>query len=71
MYPTSGAYHGVDLHMVFGTAENVTGIPDSSAEERTNRYISSAWVKFAMDPEAGLDSLGWPRYHPNGKSMIC
>lgn len=67
MYPTSGAYHGVDLHMVFGTAGNVTGIPDSEVEKRTNRYMASAWVKFATDPERGLDSLGWPRYHPSSK----
>jgi hypothetical protein len=53
--------------MVFGTAENVTDIPDSEVEKRTNRYISSAWVKFATDPEAGFDSLGWPRFHPSSK----
>ncbi|GAQ04006.1 cholinesterase [Aspergillus lentulus] len=70
LYPTSGAYHGVDLHMVFGTAENVTGIPDSEVEKRTNRYISSAWVKFATDPERGLDSLGWPRYHPSKNTLV-
>ncbi|EAW10001.1 carboxylesterase [Aspergillus clavatus NRRL 1] len=71
LYPTSGAYHGTDLHMVFGTAEEITGIPDSEVERKTNAYISSAWVEFAKDPERGLEKLGWPKYKPTGEGLVA
>lgn len=56
--------------MVFGTGEQVSGIPNSDRENEFARYMASAWVAFASDPQEGLTKFGWPRYNPNGKFPI-
>lgn len=49
--------------MVFGTAEDVSGLPNDVIEEQTIAYIQKAWATFARDPKMGLsESLGWPLY---------
>ncbi|KAJ7016915.1 carboxylesterase [Mycena alexandri] len=60
--PGSGAYHGSDLEMVFGTAEDVSGIANGIREERVSKTMRKAWGAFAKDPRAGLNGLGWPEY---------
>lgn len=67
LYPKSSAYHGSDLPMVFGTASDVSGLPNSPEEDAFANYMASAWVAFAADPQHGLTRLGWPRYDPRGK----
>ncbi|GMG10462.1 unnamed protein product [Aspergillus oryzae var. brunneus] len=67
LYPFSGAYHGIDLPMVFGTASKISGIADSEKEREFARYMASAWVAFAADPADGLSRFGWPRYDENGE----
>lgn len=66
LYPTSGAYHGSDLPLLFGTTEEVTGMPSSMNQHRFSMYMMSAWVAFAADPHEGLSRLGWPGYKPSG-----
>lgn len=61
-YPDSGAYHGADLNMLFGTAFDVTGERNSPAEEATRQYVMGAWAAFGKDPAHGLVAYGWPRY---------
>ncbi|KAE8150662.1 carboxylesterase [Aspergillus avenaceus] len=70
LYPTSGAYHGSDLAMLFGTAEEISGLPNSREEERFSQYMRSAWVAFARDPVNGLVKFGWPRYDPDDKTLV-
>lgn len=53
--------------MVFGTAEKVSGIPNSDLENQFAKYMASAWVAFASDPEKGLTKFGWPQYNPDSK----
>ena len=67
LYPTSGAYHSSELPILFGTAEKVSKIPDSAREQDFSRYMASAWVAFASDPQNGLTHFGWPRYNPRGE----
>lgn len=67
LHHNSGSYHGADLPIVFGTGEQVSGIPNSDRENEFARYMASAWVAFASDPQEGLTKFGWPRYNPNGK----
>ncbi|GAB1204082.1 hypothetical protein APSETT445_002731 [Aspergillus pseudonomiae] len=62
LYASSGAYHGIDLPMVFGTASKISGIADSKTEREFARYMASAWAAFAGDPVHGLSRFGWPRY---------
>ncbi|KAF9889911.1 hypothetical protein FE257_006783 [Aspergillus nanangensis] len=70
LYPTSGAYHGVDLPMVFGTASKVSGLPSERKEERFAKYMAAAWVAFARDPEEGLARFGWPKFTPDGNTLV-
>ncbi|KAE8359425.1 Alpha/Beta hydrolase protein [Aspergillus caelatus] len=70
LYPSSGAYHGIDLPMVFGTASKISGIADSETEREFARYMASAWAAFARDPVAGLSRFGWPRYDENEETLV-
>ena len=65
----SAAYHGSDLNMVFGTAEDVSGLDNTPAEDATIRYIQGAWAAFARDSKSGLTKYGWPAYNENGKYL--
>jgi carboxylesterase type B len=56
--------------MVFGTAEDVSGLENIPAEDATSRYIMGAWAAFARDSKQGLSKYGWPAYNPNGKAQI-
>lgn len=67
---TSGAYHMVDLHMVFGTSEDVTGLPPTADQENLTHIMQIAWASFANDPYYGLTSLGWPQFDQNEDSYI-
>lgn len=67
LYPTSGAYHGSEVPLLFGTAGLISGIPNDDPESQVAHYISSAWVAFAADPKNGLTAFGWPRYNTHGK----
>ncbi|KAF9891062.1 hypothetical protein FE257_004997 [Aspergillus nanangensis] len=71
LYPGSGAYHGVDLNMVFGNSGAVTGIPESKAEGQLRRIVQRAWAAFVVDPVGGLDGLGWPQFGQEGPSVIA
>ncbi|KAH7069523.1 cholinesterase precursor [Paraphoma chrysanthemicola] len=65
----SGAYHGSDLNMVFGTAEDVSGLKNTLSEDATSKYIMGAWAAFARDSEQGLTNYGWPQYNSTGTSL--
>ncbi|KAK4212669.1 cholinesterase precursor [Rhypophila decipiens] len=61
---TSGAYHGVDLHMLFGNGEEVSGLGGSPEEASRRRELTKlmqrAWFVFADDPLNGLRrEFGW------------
>lgn len=67
LYPTSGAYHGVDMHMVFGNSELVSGLPESAPQKQLKRTMQHAWATFVRDPSKGLTELGWPQFNPKGR----
>ncbi|PNS17490.1 hypothetical protein CAC42_8033 [Sphaceloma murrayae] len=69
-FPDSGAYHGVELSLLFGTTGDVTGQADSEAQERTRRYLQGAWAAFARDPMRGLDGYGWPGYGLQTEGLV-
>lgn len=75
LYPGSGAYHGVDLHMIFGGIKDIVGpgLPNSVVEEWTMKYSSMmrAWAAFVNDPAKGLsEKLYWPQYDPSGDTLV-
>lgn len=67
---TSGAYHMVDLHMIFGASEDVTGLPTTADQRNLTHIMQTAWASFAGDPVNGLTSLGWPQFDQNKDSYI-
>ncbi|KAK6858393.1 hypothetical protein PG995_006092 [Apiospora arundinis] len=67
----SGAYHGSELEMIFGTAQDVSGLKNSPAEDAMSRYMMGAWAAFARDPQKGLLSeYGWPPYDLAGDTLV-
>lgn len=68
LYPTSGAYHGTELHMLLNSSEDASGLPQTAAQEATVRLFQRALAAFVEDPKGGLKRLGWPRFDPKRKS---
>ncbi|KAG8628057.1 hypothetical protein KVT40_003930 [Elsinoe batatas] len=60
--PASGAYHGSELSLLFGTTREVTGQETVGEEESLGRYIMGAWGAFGRDPGRGLEGYGWPMW---------
>ncbi|KAL2140705.1 hypothetical protein VTI28DRAFT_3490 [Corynascus sepedonium] len=73
LYDGSGAYHGVDLHMVFGASEAVSGLPEEAEQSALVRVVQRAWAAFAEDPWDGLERvMGWPvweEHEGNGRKF--
>lgn len=70
LYPTSGAYHGTEMQMLFGNSEDVSGIVPSVAQKRLTAVMQQAWVAFARDPRQGLKEFGWPEYDSGRETLI-
>lgn len=70
LYPTSGAYHGSDMHMLFGNSAAVSGLPTSEAERELTKLMQQAWFAFLDNPRTGLSDFGWPEFDPNEKTLI-
>jgi cholinesterase len=71
LYPGSGPYHDANLHMIFGGAEDVTGLPNTQGQIRTMEYMMRAWASFVNDPTQGLtDVMNWPGYDPKGNVLV-
>ncbi|CZR68503.1 related to triacylglycerol lipase V precursor [Phialocephala subalpina] len=70
LFPNSSTYHGSELEMIFGTAEDVSGIPNTAVEDKMSAYFMKVWGAFARDPENGLSNLGWPRYQNSSASTL-
>lgn len=70
LYPTSGAYHGTELHMILGSSEDASGMPATVAQEQTSRLFQRAVAAFVADPVDGLSKIGWPRFEHERKSWV-
>ena len=71
LHGNSSAYHGSEIGMVFGTAPDISGIPNTPAEDTVSAYLMRAWATFADDPEKGLsERLGWPLYDPAKETLV-
>ncbi|RYP46574.1 hypothetical protein DL768_007256 [Monosporascus sp. mg162] len=69
--PPSGAYHGSEIGVLFGTVEQ-DKIPNTAEEDSIGWYMRRAWAAFAKDPVHGLLRCGggWPRYVANETTLI-
>ncbi|PYI01229.1 carboxylesterase [Aspergillus sclerotiicarbonarius CBS 121057] len=70
LYPTSGAYHGVDLNMIYGNSELFTDVPASAGQVELTSRMQAAWAAFVIDPTAGLSKVGWPVFDLNNNTLI-
>ncbi|KAJ3557787.1 hypothetical protein NP233_g11658 [Leucocoprinus birnbaumii] len=68
--PDLRAWHASELPIVFGTYNQSTAIPKTQDEIALSRYMQSAWVAFARDPQKGLSNFGWPAYNPTSQSLV-
>lgn len=66
----SAAYHGSDLGLVFGTAQDISGLPNSATENKYTKYVQGAWAAFARDPQSGLTEYGWPQYMSGNATLV-
>ena len=71
--PNSGAWHGSEIAMIFGTTEYLSKKADVSDEFILSGKMRSAWATFVKDPVKGLlqnrtDAPAWPSYNPQGKT---
>ncbi|KAE8370821.1 Alpha/Beta hydrolase protein [Aspergillus caelatus] len=71
LYPTSGAYHGVELNMIFGNYEAVTSISQSAHQVQLQMKMQRAWAAFVADPHQGLEKLGCLRFSLDGTTLIA
>lgn len=71
LYPTSGAYHGTELHAILGGSADASGLPETQAQKKTVKLFQKAVAAFAENPKTGLtSSLGWPQFNPTSMSWI-
>ena len=70
--PSSGAWHGSEIGLIWQTETYVSGEADTSAEASISTYLSGAWAAFAKNPDKGLSDppYGWPTYDPTGNTLI-
>lgn len=68
LYPTSGAYHGSELHMILGGAEDASSLPMEPAQRDTVKLVQKAVAAFTEDPKEGLLELGWPVFESGRES---
>lgn len=68
--PDLRAYHASEITLVFGSYnESFPAIPSTPTEVALSRFVQSAWVAFARDPQKGLLDFGWPMYDPNTNTL--
>lgn len=66
----AGAYHGIELPLIFGTTNSFSTVNATADEITFTAYIRGAWVAFAKDPVHGLTNYGWPLYDPAKETLI-
>lgn len=67
----SGAYHGVDVNMVIGNSEGVSGLAASAQEGALVEVMQRAWAAFAREPGEGVTAeMGWPKYEAEAETLI-
>ncbi|KAH8819132.1 Alpha/Beta hydrolase protein [Xylogone sp. PMI_703] len=70
IYPTAGAYHGVDLNMWLGNAPLQAQAPNTPVEQASMEYMMNALIAFAQDPQNGLQHYGWPKYKTDASATL-
>lgn len=70
LYNTSGAYHGTDMHMLFGNSAAVSGLATSEPQRELTTLMQQAFFAFLDNSSTGLSEFGWPLYDPSAKTLV-
>jgi cholinesterase len=67
-HPDSGAWHGSEILVVWGTAEDASAASNTAAEVSIGSYLQRAWATFAKDPHFGFSKSPYifPRFNALG-----
>jgi acetylcholinesterase len=65
----TGAYHGAELPLIFGTAGDFHGA-STAYEESVSMKLQDLWLAFAADPQFGLKYVGWSTYEEEKAVLI-
>lgn len=70
--PSSGAWHGSEIGLIWRAEEAVSGEAATLAEKSISNYMSGAWATFAKNPQAGLSlaPYEWPSYNATANTLI-
>ncbi|KAF2230290.1 alpha/beta-hydrolase [Viridothelium virens] len=70
--PNSGAWHGSEISVVWGTAQNASQQQDTPVEQSISSYLMGVWASFAKNPECGFDEAPYefPTYDQNMSTLI-
>lgn len=68
--PEAGAYHGIELPLIFGTTNSFSTVNATADEIIFTEYARGAWIAFAKDPVNGLTTYGWPLYDPTKETLV-
>ncbi|KAB8292920.1 hypothetical protein EYC80_007285 [Monilinia laxa] len=70
LYHSSGSYHLSDLHMRHGVGTDVSGIENTSEEDKLSRSMMRILISFAREPVGGLERLGWKQAEIEGNVIL-
>jgi hypothetical protein len=67
-HPNSGAWHGSEIDVIWGTSVDATGVANTAAETSISNYLQGAWAAFAKDPVNAFTKApySFPKYNANG-----
>ncbi|KAK4642104.1 hypothetical protein QC761_512060 [Podospora bellae-mahoneyi] len=70
LYEGSGAYHGVDMNMVFGNGKVVSEIEMKKEQRELMALVQGAWGGFVRDPGGGMEGVGWEGFRRGRMAVI-
>lgn len=60
--PGTGAWHGSEIALIFGTEKAGSGASDTVEERALSESMRTTWTGFAQHPEEAMRILGWPQF---------
>jgi hypothetical protein len=55
--PNSGAWHGSEIALIWGTVQESTLLAESAIETQIGKYLQTAWASFAKNPDLAFTKL--------------
>jgi cholinesterase len=55
--PNSGAWHGSEIPLIFGTVKESTLVANSAVQTQLGKYLQTTWAAFAKNPRRAFTKL--------------